>query len=129
MGELSSRIDINEMIERLRAHPESEKIGMIASHLGLVRGNSRDGRTVTEIQVIYSRGKIDTILKDIKDLDGIIDVLIDFREGNLKVGDEILAVAGDIRENVFPALIDAVNRLKNEACKKKEIYHSIPLKN
>jgi molybdopterin synthase catalytic subunit len=29
-------------------------------------------------------------------------------------------VAGDIRENVFPALIDAVNRVKSEASTKKE---------
>jgi len=29
-------------------------------------------------------------------------------------------VAGDIRENVFPALVNAVNRIKKEASKKKE---------
>ena len=44
------------------------------------------------------------------------------KEGRLKVGDEILAVvvAGDIRENVFPALIKTVNRIKADASKKKE---------
>jgi molybdopterin synthase catalytic subunit len=29
-------------------------------------------------------------------------------------------VAGDIRENVFPALVTAVNRIKKEASRKKE---------
>jgi molybdopterin synthase catalytic subunit len=38
------------------------------------------------------------------------------------VGEEIMAVvvAGDIRENVFPAFVTAVNRIKKEASKKKE---------
>ena len=42
--------------------------------------------------------------------------------GHLAVGDEIMAVvvAGDIRENVFPALIDVVERLKSDASTKKE---------
>jgi molybdopterin synthase catalytic subunit len=33
-----------------------------------------------------------------------------------------VAVAGDIRENVFPALIQTVDRLKAEASKKKELF-------
>ena len=36
-------MDINGMIEKIKRHPESKKIGMIASHLGIVRGSSRDG--------------------------------------------------------------------------------------
>jgi len=31
-----------------------------------------------------------------------------------------IVVAGDIRENVFPALVDTVERLKSEASTKKE---------
>jgi molybdopterin synthase catalytic subunit len=31
-----------------------------------------------------------------------------------------IMVAGDTRDNVFPALIDAVNRLKTEAAEKEE---------
>lgn len=114
------------MIEALKTHPDHEKIGMIASHLGLVRGTSRNGRAVTGIEVKYDLQAIDSIIRDIKKLPGIIEVLVDTNEGYLKVGDEILAVvvAGDIRENVFPALIETVNRLKKEASKKRELFNS-----
>jgi molybdopterin synthase catalytic subunit len=117
-------MDIQEMIRKAREHPEAEKIGMIASHLGIVRGTSRDGRPVTRIQVLYDRNKLHTIIQDIKEMPGIIQVLVDTREGSLEIGNEILAVviAGDIRENVFNALITAVNRIKAEASKKKEIF-------
>jgi molybdopterin synthase catalytic subunit len=116
-------MDLNKMIEKLKAHPDSEKIGMIASHLGIVRGVSRNGRDVSGIEVVYDHEIIDNIKNDIKKLPGIIEVLVDTNEGHLLVGDPILAVvvAGDLRENVFPALIEGVNRLKKEASKKKEL--------
>ena len=117
-------MDITKMIKTLKTRPDSRKIGMIASHLGVVRGISRNGSEVTGIEVAYDHEIIDNIIQDIKRLSGIIEVLVDTNEGLLKVGDEILAVAvaGDIRENVFPALIKTVNRLKEDASKKREIY-------
>ena len=99
-------------------------MGMIASHLGIVRGASRNGRDVSGIEVVYDHKPVDNIIRDIKKLPGIIEVLVDTNEGHLEVGDQILAVAvaGDLRENVFPALIESVNRLKIEASKKKELF-------
>jgi molybdopterin synthase catalytic subunit len=117
-------MDIQGMIQRVRQHPESRKVGMIASHLGIVRGTSRGGTEVERIEVVYDYDVIRSIISDIKIMPGIIEVLIDTREGLLEVGDEILTVVvgGDIRENVFSALITAVNRIKAEASKKKEHY-------
>ena len=70
----------------------------------------------------FDNEKIDEIIRDIKSRPGIVDILIQTNSGHLEVGEEIVAVvvAGDIRENVFPALIDAVNRVKSEASTKKE---------
>ena len=115
-------MDIQRMIQKARAHPEAAKIGMIASHLGIVRATSRDGSPVDRIQVSYDHNVLNSIIKDIKKMPGIVEALADTREGALDIGDEILAVviAGDIRENVFNALITAVNRIKAEASKKKE---------
>ncbi len=117
-------MDIGKMIRSLREHPESEKIGMIASHLGVVRGNSRGGGRVTQIEVAFDHERIREIVGETKRLDGIIEVLVETKEGRLKVGEEIMAVAvaGDIRENVFPALIRTVDRLKAEASRKKEFF-------
>jgi molybdopterin synthase catalytic subunit len=115
-------MDIGKMIKILRGHPESRKIGMIATHLGIVRGTSRDGDKVTHVEVAFDRERIREIINHARNREGIIEVLVDTKEGRLKVGDDIMAVAvaGDIRENVFPALIHTVDRLKSEASKKKE---------
>ena len=115
-------MDITKMVRNLRRRKNSEKIGMIVSHLGIVRGTSLDGQKVTGIQVEYDHEAIQNIIQDIKRSKGIFDVQVQTKEGRLKVGDEILAVvvAGDIRENVFPALIKTVNRIKADASKKKE---------
>ncbi|MFH1480536.1 MAG: molybdenum cofactor biosynthesis protein MoaE [Pseudomonadota bacterium] len=115
-------MDIKNMIEKLKSHPDSSKIGMVVTHLGIVRGTSRNGQPVSGIDVFYDKKIISDIIQDIKSLPGIIDVLVDISEGRLKVGDEILAVAvaGDIREHVFPALMETVNRIKKEASNKRE---------
>ena len=115
-------MDITKMVRNLRRRKNSEKIGMIVSHLGIVRGTSLDGQKVTGIQVEYDHEAIQNIIHDIKRSKGIFDVQVQTKEGRLKVGDEILGVvvAGDIRENVFPALIKTVNRIKADASTKKE---------
>ena len=115
-------MDIHRMIATLKSHPDARKIGMIASHLGVVRGTSRDGRPVESVEVAYDRDRLGKIMGYIRGLPGIVDALVEFQEGRLQVGDEILAVAvaGDIREHVFDALIQAVNRIKAEASRKKE---------
>jgi len=115
---------IHEMIERLKAHPEADRVGMIASHLGIVRATSRDGDDVTEIDVRYDQDEITNIIQNTKRLPGIVDVLIETRAGRLKVGEEIMAVAvaGDIRENVFPALSKTVDEIKAKASRKKEFF-------
>jgi molybdopterin synthase catalytic subunit len=116
-------MDLGKMVSTLKKHPESNKMGMIVSHLGIVRGTSRNGSTVTEIDVLYDHEKLNEIINDIKNMTGIVDVIVDVSEGTLKIGDDILAVVigGDIRENVFPALTTVVNRIKAEAVEKKEM--------
>ncbi|MDY7036383.1 MAG: molybdenum cofactor biosynthesis protein MoaE [Thermodesulfobacteriota bacterium] len=115
-------MDLNEMIEKIKRHADSNKIGMIASHLGVVRGVSRNGEEVKGIEVKYDFDVINSIIQDIKRLPGIVEAIVDTNEGHLNVGDEIMAVviAGDIRENVFPALMKAVACIKEDASWKKE---------
>ena len=113
---------IQDLIDRLRAHPESERIGMIASHLGVVRGTSLDGTRVRAIDAAYDHERLNSIIDDARKLDGIVDVLVEVYEGHLEVGQEILevAVAGETRDVVFPALVGTVDRIKAEAVRKKE---------
>ena len=115
-------MDLNKMIQTIKSNPNFHNAGMIATHIGIVRSFSRDGKPVAGVDVEFDHEKIQEILRDIKSRPGIVDILVDSNSGYLKVGDEIMTivVAGDIRENVFPALIDAVERLKSEASAKKE---------
>ena len=115
-------MDLNKMIERVKKSTDPSRVGMITTHLGVVRRTSRNGREVTELEVAYDQDALQAVVRDVKTMPGIAEVLVETREGRLNVGDEILAVvvAGDIRENVFPALVTAVNRIKKEASRKKE---------
>ena len=117
-------MNINQMISIIKKRPDFGKIGMIASHLGVVRETSRNDQKVTGVEVAYDQEKLKSISDDIKRLSGIIEVLIETNEGHLNIGDDIMAVvvAGDIRENVFPALIKTVNRIKEDAVNKKEFF-------
>jgi molybdopterin synthase catalytic subunit len=116
-------MDLNRMIEAVKTNPAFRNVGMIASHIGIVRSFSRDGKTVVEFDVEFDSRTVAKIARDIKSLPGIVEVLIETNSGRLKVGDEIMAlvVAGDIRENVLSALTDTISRLKSEAATKNEV--------
>ena len=115
-------MQLDKMIATIKSNPNFHKTGMIASHIGIVRSFSRNGKTVEAVDVAFDQAKTEQIVSDIRSRPGIVDVLIQTNSGHLLVGDEIMTVvvAGDIRENVFPALIDTVERLKSEASTKTE---------
>ena len=117
-------MNIQDMIKKVKNHSQADKIGMITSHLGIVRGHSRDGRDVMAVEVTYDREQIDKIISEMKGKNGIIEILVQANEGKVELGDELLAVvvAGDLREHVFPVLVETVNRIKASACRKKEVY-------
>jgi len=116
-------MDLSKMIQTLKEHPDYPKMGMIASHLGVVRETSLGGDKVSGIEVIFDEDAVNRIVLKIKQMPGVVDVLVETSEGRLEVGDEIMAVAvgGDTREHVFPALIEAVDMIKREGASKKEI--------
>lgn len=116
-------MDLSKMIQTLKNHPDYPKMGMIASHLGVVRETSLNGDKVSGIEVIFDEDALNRIVFRIKQLPGIVDVLVETSGGRLEVGDDIMAVAvgGDTREHVFPALIEAVDMIKKEGASKSEI--------
>jgi molybdopterin synthase catalytic subunit len=117
-------MNLNKIIQTLKEHPDYPKMGMIASHLGVVRETSLNGRRVTRIEVIFDEAVIHKITRDIEMMPGIVKVTIETNGGRLHVGDEIMAVVvgGDTREHVFPALMAAVDRIKTEGATKKEFF-------
>lgn len=116
-------MDLAKMIQEIKAHPDYKKAGMILCHNGVVRETSRDGRPVSELSVKVDRKRLEEILDETKKREGIIEALAQVREGRLFPGDDVMlvVVAGDFRDNVFPALKDAVEAIKTEVTKKTEV--------
>lgn len=115
-------MDMNALINAIRSRPDFHKVGMILCHNGVVRGTSRNGAPVSTVTVRADRAAIEKIVKEQKKRPGIIEILYEINEGELKVGDDLLAivVAGDIREHVIPVLTDTLNLVKALGTKKTE---------
>ena len=116
-------MDLTDMIKRAKSHPDYKKAGMILCHNGVVRNTSRDGTPVGGLFVKADWKRLEEILCETKKREGIIEVLAQVQEGRLFPGDDVMLVeiAGDFRENVFPALIDTVETIKGEVTKRTEL--------
>ena len=116
-------MNLTDMIDKIKAHPDYHRAGMILCHNGVVRATSRNGKAVTELTVRVNRDRLQKIIDEMKERPGIIEVLVEIREGKLRIGDDVMyvAVAGDFRENVFSALMDMVNLIKKDVTQKIEI--------
>ena len=118
-------MNLSVLLDKIKKHPEYNKMGMILCHNGVVRETSRDGRKVSGLDISVDREKLEQIIKKHKKIPGIIEIVIEINEdGYLAVGDDImlLIVAGDIRENVIPVLGEALNDIKTTVTRKKEHY-------
>lgn len=115
---------LTEMINTLKARPDYPKMGMMASHLGVVRETALNGRMVRGIEVEFDDDIIHEIVLNTKAMDGIVEVLVETYGGDLAVGDDVMAVVvgGDTRDHVFPALIHTVDAIKKRGSFKKELF-------
>ncbi len=118
-------MNINQMIENIKKHPDYNKVGMILCHNGVVRGSSRDGRKVSGLRVIADHEKLSRIVSEQKQRPGIVEILIHINENkDLALGDDVmyLVVAGDIRDNVIAVLNDTLNAIKTFVTQKTEFF-------
>lgn len=119
-------MNLTNAIAELKKEPGfTENVGMILIHNGVVRGWSRkDKNTVTAVEVHPDHDKIKALCAEFEKRPGIWRARAQANEGQLVPGDDLLfiIVAGDIRENVKPALADLLDRIKSEAVHKKEIF-------
>ncbi len=118
-------MDISKEIARLKEDPEfCQNVGMVLVHNGTVRAWSRDSRENVEyLEVHPDYAKIEAIRQEFLQREGVHAIVIEALEGRFEPGDDLLymIVAGDVRENVKPALADLLDRVKAEAVNKKEI--------
>ena len=118
-------MDISKKIAAMKQDPAfAENVGMVLIHNGTVRGWSRaDHSPVSRIEVAADKDKVEQIRREIEQMEGIFKVVVEAHSGSMQPGDDLLflIVAGDIRENVKPALALLLDRIKAEAISKNEI--------
>jgi len=117
-------MNIVELADTIKKHPDYDKAGMILYHNGIVRGTSRDGRKVSGLEITVDWEKLRQIVGEQKKRPGIIEILVEIAEGELSVGDDVmlLVVAGDFRENVITTLRDTLNAIKTTVTQKTEFF-------
>jgi molybdopterin synthase catalytic subunit len=117
-------VDLQDLLARIKARPDYHSVGMIACHNGVVRSTSRDGRRVEGLNIRVERELLEKILTEQRGRPGIVEVLAHVVEGYRHVGEDVMlvAVAGDIREHVFPVLEETVERLKRLVAHKEEFF-------
>lgn len=118
-------MDLNAVMAAIKAHPDYDKAGMVLYHNGIVRSTSRDGRPVTGLRVRVDHQRLEQVVSAYRQRPGIVDIQVQIAaDQDLSVGDDvmILAVAGDIRENVIATLTDALNAIKSTVTDKTEFF-------
>ena len=119
-------MDIQKAVSNLKQEPGfAENVGMLLVHNGVVRATSRtDDRAVTGVEVTPDHARIQTLCAEFEARPGIFRVHAEAASGRLGLGDDLLLliVAGDVRENVVPALAELLDRVKAEAVSKTELF-------
>ncbi len=109
---------LSDLMENTRRNPDFYKVGAIATFIGVVRGETKKGRTVKELELEAYKEAADealqAICRDLKTKEGIVDVQIHHFVGKFHIGEDLVyvLVAGGHRSDVFPVLEEAVERYK-----------------
>lgn len=118
-------MNLQELIDKIKQHPDYYKAGMILCHNGVVRATSRDDKSVSGLTVEVDQNRLKQIVAENKRRPGIIEILVEiFDDRELSVGDDVmfLVVAGDIRENVIETLSVTLNAIKKTVTRKSEHF-------
>lgn len=122
---------IDQWLKEAKMHESAPKIGMYLTHNGIVRRTARakvregaeNTRPVAGMLFSYDQEKVDAVIADTYQMDGIFYIRVWLNEGELQVGDDIMYVliGGDIRPHVIEALQSLVAKIKNECVTEKEL--------
>ena len=110
-----------DLISNAKKNSKFNEAGAIAVFIGVVRGETLDGKKVVNLKMEAYEEKanevLTTISKELSEKPGIVDVQVHHLLGEFNVGEEVVyvSVAGSHREEVFSVLREAVERYKNEA--------------
>jgi len=120
-------MNLIQMVDQVKHHPDYPKVGMILCHNGVVRSTSRDGRQVSGLRVTVDEKKLQQVIISHKKRSGIVEILVHIHaDSDLMVGEDVMyiVVAGDIRENVIATLTDTLNAVKSTVTHKTQYFIS-----
>ncbi|MDD2439968.1 MAG: molybdopterin synthase [Methanosarcinaceae archaeon] len=114
------RFTLNSLIKKIRSNPKIRHAGAIGTFTGLVRELEEDRQTEKlefekyEPEASKILGKIQ---QELKQKEGVLEVLIHHKIGVLKAGEDIvyIVIATTHRQELFSALSEAIERVKAEA--------------
>ena len=121
-------ISLNDLIDLVKNNPDIATSGAIVTFTGIVRGVSKAGKAVDKLELEaydeIAEQALAQICDELRNKPGIVDVLIHHLIGMFSVGDDIvyIVVAGSSRKEVFPILVEAVEKYKHEAAIWKKEY-------
>jgi len=118
-------MNIEPLLQRVKARPDFSRAGMVLIHNGVVRATSRDGRKVTGLRVSVDHERLAAVISSARKKPGIVAVEAEISENqDLAVGDDVmvLIVAGDVRENVLAVLSQTLDAIKTTVTGKTEFF-------
>ncbi len=122
-------ISLSNIIFSLKNHPKIKEAGSILTFTGIVRNTSKNGKSIRNLEINayeeLANKSINKICKEIKEIPGIVDIIIVHFKGVFDIKDELVhvIVASSHREEGFKALKLAVEKYKKEiAVWKKEVF-------
>ncbi len=124
---LPEYVTLSTLIKEVRNHPDINKTGGIATFTGIVRHESGEIKTQKlefERYDTVAAQAIAKICQELKEREGIIEVLIHHKAGILAPGEDIvyIVVAAAHRQELFLTLSEALEKVKSEVpIWKKEI--------
>ena len=113
------RVTLWELLAKVRRNPEIKKAGAIGTFTGIVREIAK-GETTKALEFesydAVAKERIAKIERELKAEPGIVDVLIHHKTGRIAAGEDIvyIVVAAGHRQELFPVLRDAIERIKEE---------------
>jgi len=114
------RYTLDALIKKARKNPSIRKAGAIGTFSGIVRelaGEEKTARLEFEKYEPEASKALDKIRDEIKQKEGILEVLIHHKTGVIEAGEDIvyIVIASAHRTELFPALSEAIERVKAEA--------------
>jgi molybdopterin synthase catalytic subunit len=112
---------VQDLLKSVKAKPDFHKVGALTLFIGVVRGETKSGKTVKGLELEAYEEEADAILgsicRELMKKKGIVDVQIHHFTGKFEPGEDLVyaLVAGSHRTKVFPVLEEAVERYKKEA--------------